>query len=159
MTAFSLKLRRVATRVPEWLQSWKSKYSEWKISKAEQFEIKDISRKTGMSVDDVRTLSKLGIRGATLLRRRMAALGVDPDEFSQIQAAIFRELQKSCSRCNQHGRCGYDLLRDATGPESSAWKGYCPNTEALNILGTPSSASTEYAKSSASPPDLSPLSH
>jgi hypothetical protein len=159
MTAFSLKLRRVASRVPEWLQSWKSKYSTWKISKAEQFEIKDVARKTGMSVDDVRTLSKLGIRGATLLRRRMAALGVDPDEFSQIQAAIFRDLQKSCSRCSQHGRCGYDLLRDATDPESSTWKGYCPNTEALNILGTLSSTSTENAKSSSSPLDLTPLSH
>jgi hypothetical protein len=159
MTAFSSKLTRVASRVSEWLQSWKSKYSEWKISKAEQFEIKDIARKTGMSVDDVRTLSKLGIRGATLLRRRMAVLGVDPDGFSQIQVAIFRELQKSCSRCTQHGRCGYDLLRDAADPESSTWKGYCPNTEVLNMLGTLSSTSTENAKSSASPPDLSPLSH
>jgi hypothetical protein len=158
MTAFSSKLTRAASRVPEWMRSWKRKYSEWKISKAERFEIKDIARKTGMSVDDVRTLSKLGIRGATLLRRRMAALGIDPDGFSQIQAAIFRELQRSCSRCTQHGRCGYDLLRDAVDPENSTWKSYCPNTEVLNMLGT-LSTSTENAQSSASPADLSPLSH
>jgi hypothetical protein len=146
MTAFPSRLARAASRTAEWLQGWKRRYFAWRISRAQRSEIAGIARETGMTVDDVRTLAGLGIHGATLLRQRMAVLQIDLDRVSQIQAEVFRELQKSCSRCNQHGRCGHDLLGRAGQPADSDWKSYCPNTEVLDMLGALSSTSAGKAR-------------
>jgi hypothetical protein len=97
-------------------------------------EIERLAQKTGISVDDLRTLATLGIHGADLLRRRMLILRVDPDRLYDSEPATFRELQKSCSACESHGRCVLDLARDAIDPTRPDWRDYCPNAAMLKML-------------------------
>jgi hypothetical protein len=105
------------------------------MTEAEQSEeIRLLAHETGMSVDDLQTLARLGIRGAYLLRHRMHVLGIDPRLFSSVGPALFRELQKSCSKCLHHGPCVKELLRAAAGPTSPDWHDYCPNAAFLNAL-------------------------
>jgi hypothetical protein len=97
-------------------------------------EIERLSYETGMPVSDLQTLAKLGIHGAYLLRRRMLILGIDPDSFSLSQPTFFRELQKSCSACQDHEVCGHDLIRGAVDPLRQDWREYCPNAGRLRAI-------------------------
>ena len=97
-------------------------------------EIDDLARRTGMSADDLRTLAKLGIHGASPLRSRMLVLRLDPDRFADAEPAALRELQIRCSRCRDHARCIKDLARDAIDPTRPDWRDYCPNAAWLNTL-------------------------
>jgi hypothetical protein len=107
------------------------------MTEAEQSEeIRLLAHETGMSVDDLQTLARLGIRGAYLLRHRMRVLGIDPQKLSSAEPALFRELQRSCSKCLRHGRCAKELLHAAVDPAGPDWRDYCPNAAFLNALST-----------------------
>jgi len=99
-------------------------------------EIKFLAHETGMCTDDLQTLARLGIHGAYLLRHRMRVLGIDPQLLSAVEPALFRELQKSCSKCLHHGPCGKELLHAAVESGMSEWRNYCPNAAFLNALRT-----------------------
>ena len=107
------------------------------MTEAEQSEeIRLLAHETGMSVDDLQTLARLGIRGAYLLRQRMRVLGIDPQLLSSVEPALFRELQKSCSKCLHHGPCAKELLHAAVVPAGPDCRDYCPNAAFLNALST-----------------------
>jgi len=136
MIAFPQELiSLVASGMRRWRQSRIKEDCGKQITEVEQVdEIEHLAQETGMSVDDLRTLAMLGIHGAYLLRRRMLVLCIDPDGFSRAEPALFRELQKSCSRCDNHGPCAQDLVRDAVDPTRPDWRDYCPNAAWLNTF-------------------------
>lgn len=101
------------------------------LQRCAETEIERIAKDNGLSVSEFRTLASLGPNAADLLERRMAALDLDPVEVSQTAPYTFRDLQKLCSLCKNHGRCLRDLARD---PANEAWKHYCPNAETLLAL-------------------------
>jgi hypothetical protein len=86
---------------------------------------------------DLRALARRGPEEANLLPRRLAELGLDPDEIARLEPVLFRELHWHCTMCDSKGECSVDLAGDApTWPErSDAWHGYCRNAEALRLLG------------------------
>ena len=136
MFAFPQKLlSRVSASMSQWRRG--RFMADHKTRRAEvegADEIERLARETGISIDDLRILAMLGIHGADLLRRRMHILRVDPDKFYRSEPATFRELQKSCSACESHGRCALDLARDAIDPTRPDWRDYCPNAAMLNML-------------------------
>jgi hypothetical protein len=136
MFAFPQKLlSTVSARMSQWRRGWiKADQKTQRAEVAEPGEIECLAHQTGISADDLRILARLGIHGADLLRRRMRILRVDPDGFSRFDSATFRELQKSCSACEVHGRCALDLAQDAINPTRSDWRDYCPNAAMLNML-------------------------
>lgn len=95
------------------------------------------------SLEDLRAASELralvshGPDEVYLLLRRMAALGIDPDELARIEPAVFRNLHSRCTTCESHGRCAWDLADDLDplwkGPPDG-WQGYCPNVAELRAL-------------------------
>jgi hypothetical protein len=101
------------------------------LQRCAEGEIERIAGDNGLSVSEFRTLATLGPNAADLLERRMAALDLDPVEVSQTAPHTFRDLQKLCSLCKNHGRCLRDLARD---PANEAWKDYCPNAGTLLAL-------------------------
>ena len=101
------------------------------LQRCAETEIERIAKDNGLSVSEFRTLASLGPNAADLLERRMAALDLEPVEVSQTAPHTFRDLQKLCSLCKNHGRCLRDLARD---PANEAWKHYCPNAETLLAL-------------------------
>jgi hypothetical protein len=85
---------------------------------------------------DLRALAQRGPEEANLLPRRLAELGLDPDEVARLEPALFRELHWHYTMCDNKGECSVDLAGDAaTGPaRTDAWQGYCRNVEALRLL-------------------------
>ena len=86
---------------------------------------------------DLRALARRGPEEANLLPRRLAELGLDPDEIARLEPALFRELHWHCTLCDSKGECSVDLAGDAPACEErgDAWHGYCRNAEALRLLG------------------------
>jgi hypothetical protein len=72
-----------------------------------------------------------------LLRRRMLALGLDPYEMALSDPALLRHLQRCCGLCESREDCVSDLTRASAGqawPGRDAWRDYCENTLALEML-------------------------
>jgi hypothetical protein len=85
----------------------------------------------------LRALARRGPDEASLLPRRLAELGLDPDEIARLEPALFRELHWHCTMCESKGGCAVDLAGDAAvSPQPpDAWRSYCPNAPALTLLG------------------------
>jgi hypothetical protein len=136
MSAFPQRL--LPSVLVSMLQQWRSRVgADSKNRRAEDMRAAEIERlvdETGISIDYLRTLATLGIRGADLLRRRMDILRVDPDRLYNYEPANFRELQKSCSACESHERCAIDLAQDAFDPTRPDWQDYCPNAAIVKML-------------------------
>jgi hypothetical protein len=70
-------------------------------------------------------------RMGLLLARRLAALGLDRQQLRQANPPLLQALTSTCAGCAHHCRCEEDLDRV---PDSPAWKGYCPNSKAIEAL-------------------------
>jgi len=66
-----------------------------------------------------------------LLRSRMKILGLDVDATGRDFHEAFDRIRKNCPRCADREACVIDLRND---PNALIWEGYCPNSEALNVL-------------------------
>lgn len=87
---------------------------------------------------DLRALARHGPEEANLLPRRMAALGLDPDDVARLEPRVFRQLCWHCLLCESQGRCAWRLADDFAAPEwpdrPDDWRDYCPNAAALTTL-------------------------
>jgi len=78
-----------------------------------------------------------GARDDALLRRRMLAMGLDPDELAHSDPALFRHLRKCCAHCQSPQDCALDLAHASTSQIWSGrddWQDYCENVLALEML-------------------------
>ena len=94
-------------------------------------ELARMARETGMTVSELRQLSKLGSDAAKLLFQRMSALHLDRNSTAKTYPAAMRDLQRLCSQCISKKRCQRDLAYDRYNP---AWRQYCPNAGTLEAL-------------------------
>jgi hypothetical protein len=72
-----------------------------------------------------------------LLRRRLLALGLDPDELALLDPALFRHLERCCALCGSPDDCASDLAQTSTHRAWQArddWRDYCENVAALEML-------------------------
>ena len=87
----------------------------------------------------LRALAQRGPDEACLLPRRLAALGLDPDEIARLEPAVFRELHWRCTMCDSKGEYTLDLAGDAAPPawpdRTDDWRDFCPNAVTLRTLG------------------------
>jgi hypothetical protein len=88
---------------------------------------------------EFRALVSQGPDEAYLLPRRMAVLGLSPDEIARLEPCVFCELQWRCTLCEEQGRCAGDLADDFADPVwqdwHDEWDTYCPNAVTLRALG------------------------
>ena len=68
-----------------------------------------------------------------LLNRRLALLGIDPEQLRRSEPAAAQDLARCCTLCGSKARCARDL---ASKPESNRWKDYCTNEPTLAALLT-----------------------
>ena len=66
-----------------------------------------------------------------LLNRRLALLGIDPEQLRRREPAAAQDLARCCALCGSKARCARDL---ASKPASSQWKDYCPNEPTFAAL-------------------------
>jgi len=93
--------------------------------------VERMAEDAGVTAGELRQLAARDSCSADLLLKRMAALGLDPNEVSRIEPQVFHDLQRVCTMCEHHWRCAGDIRRDCANP---AWKNYCPNVDTLAEL-------------------------
>ena len=122
----------VTKAVSQWWRGWTRRASaRLELTCCGEEEVERLARDVGVSASELRRLANLGPDSADLLLRRMAALDLDRNEVSRTEPRTFQDLQRVCTMCNHHRRCGRDLARDSADP---AWEDYCPNAATLKAL-------------------------
>lgn len=118
-------------------------------------EVERIAHDIGVTAYELRLLAAKNRSADHLLDRRMSALHIDQAELKSVYPMVLRDLEKTCSLCEDYKRCEADF---AEGVVNSPWQDYCPNgltlrelvaatpepsdlealIEYLNTVGTPS---------------------
>ena len=101
------------------------------LDECDNYELARMARDAGLTVSELRQLSKLGIDADKLVFQRMAALQLDADSISRTYPATMHDLQRLCSNCRSKKRCQHDLAYDRYNP---LWRQYCPNAGTLEAL-------------------------
>jgi hypothetical protein len=97
---------------------------------------------------DFRAFVRCSRNNASLLARRMAALGLDPYELALSDPALVRHVQKQCTLCDNRECCLQAFAHETSGAAlSDDWRDYCPNALALEMLVGLQSRSGTMAKS------------
>jgi|SRR3990172_9319914 len=112
-------------RVRDW---WRSS-SE--LGALDSGEVDRIARDLGMTADDLRDLAARGPDAAHLLYDRMRALGITAEDVERNAQGLMRDLERTCTCCEDKGICGRDL---ANSPDDPKWQNYCPNAFSLTSL-------------------------
>jgi hypothetical protein len=71
-----------------------------------------------------------------LLKRRMRALHLDPDDLDRAPARVAGVTTGLCARCEARGKCARDLDDEFGDPGWGDWRNYCPNATTLSLLST-----------------------
>src|ERR1700674_331071 len=129
--------RSIVGAVAEWWRRWTRARSDlFELQSCGPDQVERIAQDLDMSVSELRVVVAHGRDGADLLRRRMAALHLDPDELGRSDPATLRDLQKLCTMCRSRGRCARDLAQESADPDWQGWREYCPNAATLDMLST-----------------------
>ena len=83
---------------------------------------------------DTGTLMQIAARGSgapVLLNRRLALLGIDPEQLRRREPAVAQDLARCCTLCGSKSRCAKDMVRD---PGAADWRSYCLNESTLTAL-------------------------
>lgn len=86
----------------------------------------------GLPVEDLVRIAGEPVYMAELLKRRMAALGIDEGDVRALSPLLLRDLQRTCACCTDKQRCVGDMAADINAP---GWESYCPNAGTLRSLG------------------------
>lgn len=73
----------------------------------------------------------MGPHAADPMVPRLTAMGLDPNEIARVEPAVFHDLQRVCSFCDDKRQCQHELRRD---PDGTEWKTYCPNMPTFEAL-------------------------
>jgi hypothetical protein len=71
-----------------------------------------------------------------LLKRRMRAFHLDPDDLVRAPARMAGIKTGLCARCEARGKCMRDLDDEFADPGWGDWRNYCPNATTLSLLST-----------------------
>jgi hypothetical protein len=133
------RLRSLWGAISQW---WCNRF-ETKSRRSEQecFGASEVARELGPSASGLLTLSShepdvdtsVGAEG-DLLRRRMEALHLDPNELAQSDPFLLSELQRLCAMCKNRGACALELEHVSADVAWGEWREYCPNAVTLNEL-------------------------
>ena len=113
------------TRVRDW---WR-RHDE--LSGVDPKELGRVAADLGMSTNALKDLAARGPDAANLLYERMHALGISRADVDSAANGLMRDLQRTCTCCNEKGICEKDLEE---GPTDPVWKRYCPNAITLDSL-------------------------
>lgn len=114
-----------------WCRDWIGQDSRLDPSCCPKEEIERMARDLRMPAAELLSASRRGPESADLLRRRLAALDLDPGEIARTEPGTLRDLQRACTMCASHRRCARDFAGSRT---PVGWQNYCPNAATLTAL-------------------------
>ncbi|MBS0245197.1 MAG: hypothetical protein JSR61_01155 [Proteobacteria bacterium] len=94
-------------------------------------ETAQIAADVGLSVADLERVNQMSPHAADPMVQRLASMDMNPDEVARVEPAVFHDLQRVCSFCDDKKQCQYELRRD---PDGTEWKTYCPNMPTFEAL-------------------------
>ena len=122
----------VLGRVRDW---WSQSRARWarlnEIDGLSPEEIAWMAEDIGLAHDEFLHALRQPGGPAGLLDRRLAALGLDPEEIRKLSPELLGELQRTCASCSEKKRCADDM---AENPNPAGWESYCPNSGTLRTL-------------------------
>jgi hypothetical protein len=100
-------------------------------------EVEAIARDLCLPPSQLRKLASKRADSANPLYRRMADLRLDRAQIGRMQPDVMRDLQITCSLCENKARCIRDIACHA---DFSRWSSYCPNNANLRELSSQTGA-------------------
>ncbi len=94
-------------------------------------EIAWLAEDAGMASDELIRVVHKPNGTAGLLERRLAALGLNPEDICRIAPELLGDLERTCACCPDKARCVDDMKEDPLAP---GWESYCPNSGTLRTL-------------------------
>lgn len=113
-------------RLGNWYANW---IRSAELDRLDQSDLRRIASDVGVDAADLRSIAAKGRDSAELLPRRLASLGIRPDEIARRGRAVLPDMERVCTYCESKRRCARDL--DLVGPP---WPSYCPNADLLREL-------------------------
>jgi hypothetical protein len=104
------------------------------LSERERCGADEMPRDPGLFASDLRALASHGPGAVDLLRRRMEALHLDPNELARSDPFLLSDLQRLCAMCKSRGACALELEHVSADVAWGEWREYCPNAVTLNEL-------------------------
>jgi hypothetical protein len=92
----------------------------------------EIAAEAGLSISDLRDVITHGAGASQLMRRMMAAYGIDVPEVEHDAPGLLRDVAVLCSRCKAKGRCAEEL-EAGTARENAHL--FCPNAGTFETFG------------------------
>lgn len=118
--------------IERWWRNWRARdAARHELACCGHDEAAHIARDVGVSASELQTLAGRWPDSATLLDRRLTALGLG--QIAQSEPEVVRDLQRVCGQCASERRCERDLSSDV---QDRAWRDYCPNVATLDALRT-----------------------
>jgi hypothetical protein len=115
-----------------WVRNWLSGFSRRaELDRISAFELNCIAKDVHASIGDLYELSGRGPNAASLLPRRMQAVGLDGAALAWSDPAVLRDMQRVCAFCDSRRRCERDLDNK---PDGAIWQSYCPNNATFRAL-------------------------
>jgi hypothetical protein len=116
-------------------QGWRNRFgTKSERSNQERRGAGEAARDPGLSASDLRALASHGPGVDSLLRRRMEALHLDPNELAQSDPFLLGDLQRLCAMCKSRRACALELEHVSADVAWGEWREYCPNAVTLNEL-------------------------
>lgn len=91
----------------------------------------ELARDNALQETDLYSLASRDRADAGLLPRLLGAVGLNPDELSQRESGVMRDMAVVCSGCAMLHRCRKELDRRHA---AECYRAYCPNAETIDAL-------------------------
>jgi hypothetical protein len=118
--------------VARWWRNWAAaRSSAASLNSCSREDTARMAHDVGVTAAELRSLAGKWPDSADLLSRRLAVLGLDPEELRRIEPQVIPDLQRVCTLCVNTRECRHDLDRN---PSDRAWREYCPNVMTLDAL-------------------------
>lgn len=90
-----------------------------------------LARDLNVDKASLMTIVAQGREQPILLKRRLRALGIDPEQVRRTEPAVAQDMTRCCVLCGVKTRCAQDLARR---PYSADWRSFCSNEQTLEAL-------------------------
>lgn len=111
------------------LQVWWQQRHE--LGSLDRGELDRLAGELGLTAGDLQNLVVQGVHGAELLRRRLETLGITRADVERVSPGLARDLERTCTCCDEKTTCRHDLRHD---PAGGGWKDYCPNAISIESV-------------------------
>lgn len=124
--------RSSLSRVLDWWMATRDRWARMaELRDLPSDELERVASDFGVSTGELIEASGRPAGTQELLERRLAALGLDPEEIWKLSPMILRDLQRTCGCCPERQRCKDDMK---LSPLAEGWESYCGNSGTLKTL-------------------------